>query len=286
MSTPVEKLLKEEQVYFIPKGKDLLVHCMNPEHEDGNPSMRIDKITGMFGCFSCGFKGNIFTHFGAYRDFQTEQIIKVRQKIRDIVVSTVGREIPAGSVPIKGEVKGIPKEVLLEFEAFTSDSDFPGRVVFPIRDICKRIIGFNARLQYSDLTKEKYIVSPPEVDLPLYPAKAKPYFGSIILVEGLFDMINLAYKGLDNAVCCFGTRKLSHRTVKQKLQHYRVQGVTSIHILFDGDDAGRMAARDLKLAIDKYTDFVCEVVYLPDGKDPGELTTQEVKDLKKLMYDR
>ena len=60
----VEELLTSKDVYFIPKGADAIVRCLNPEHDDRNPSMRIDKITGVFQCFSCGYKGNIFTHFG------------------------------------------------------------------------------------------------------------------------------------------------------------------------------------------------------------------------------
>jgi len=60
----VEELLVSRQVYFVPKGADAIVTCLNPEHADSSPSMRIDKITGIFNCFSCGYKGNIFTHFG------------------------------------------------------------------------------------------------------------------------------------------------------------------------------------------------------------------------------
>ena len=60
----VEELLRQRELYFIPKGADFLVSCLNPEHEDKNPSMRIDQITGIYQCFSCEFKGNIFTYFG------------------------------------------------------------------------------------------------------------------------------------------------------------------------------------------------------------------------------
>ena len=50
----VEELLASRNVYFIPKGADCLVSCLHPDHEDRNPSMRIDRITGIFQCFSCG----------------------------------------------------------------------------------------------------------------------------------------------------------------------------------------------------------------------------------------
>ena len=59
----VEELLVEEKVEFKVSPADFVVRCLHPEHDDSNPSMRIDRITGMFNCFSCGFKGNIFKHF-------------------------------------------------------------------------------------------------------------------------------------------------------------------------------------------------------------------------------
>ena len=56
----VEELLVEEKIQFKVSPADFVVKCLNPEHDDTNPSMRIDKITGVYNCFSCGFKGNIF----------------------------------------------------------------------------------------------------------------------------------------------------------------------------------------------------------------------------------
>ena len=50
----VEELLVEEKIAFKQSPADFVVHCLNPEHDDSNPSMRIDKITGVFNCFSCG----------------------------------------------------------------------------------------------------------------------------------------------------------------------------------------------------------------------------------------
>ena len=55
----VEELLQSKHVPFMPKGKDYVVSCLSPEHDDSNPSMRIDQITGIFHCFSCGYKGNL-----------------------------------------------------------------------------------------------------------------------------------------------------------------------------------------------------------------------------------
>ena len=58
----VEELLIEEKIPFKMSPADFIVSCLNPEHDDSNPSMRIDKITGVYNCFSCGYKGNIFKY--------------------------------------------------------------------------------------------------------------------------------------------------------------------------------------------------------------------------------
>ena len=51
----VVDILQERKLEFKVSGRDYLVRCLNPEHEDRNPSMRIDNITGIFNCFSCGY---------------------------------------------------------------------------------------------------------------------------------------------------------------------------------------------------------------------------------------
>mgnify|MGYP003313548700 CR=1 FL=1 len=77
----VEELLVQKDIEFIPKGKDFEVRCINPEHNDRNPSMRIDRITGVFNCFSCEFKGNLFTHFGE----KPNQLQLQREKLKNII---------------------------------------------------------------------------------------------------------------------------------------------------------------------------------------------------------
>ena len=56
----VEELLNQKKIFFTVSGKDFVVGCLNPEHDDSNPSMRIDRVLGIFQCMACGYKGNIF----------------------------------------------------------------------------------------------------------------------------------------------------------------------------------------------------------------------------------
>jgi len=59
----IELLNKQKLVYTL-SGQDFQIKCLNPDHDDRNPSLRVDKVTGVMHCFSCGFRSNIFTHIG------------------------------------------------------------------------------------------------------------------------------------------------------------------------------------------------------------------------------
>jgi DNA primase len=74
-------ILNDRHIKYREAGKDYLVTCINPEHDDSNPSMRIDKVTGIFHCFSCGHKGNIFTKFGAEPNWIDIHIVRLQDKI-------------------------------------------------------------------------------------------------------------------------------------------------------------------------------------------------------------
>jgi len=100
-------------------------------------------------------------------------------------------------------------------------------------------------------------------------------------VEGIFDMLNLYDKGLGCAVCCFGTNTLQ-RDTKLKLLPYKAQGITHIYLLFDGDDAGDKAAKLLKPLIED-EGFIVEIIKLPDGLDPGELSKEDVTGIMEYI---
>ena len=272
----VEELLVSKQVYFIPKGADAIVTCLNPEHDDSSPSMRIDKITGIFNCFSCGYKGNIFTHFGEKANQLQLRRELLKKRIREKRSESVGLSFPNNIAPYVGNWRDIKPETYTKFEAFQShDSDHIGRIVFPIRDISGRIVAFNGRHTTGGVPK--YMISPAAAKMPLFPI-VEPLQGSIILVEGIYDMINLHDKGLTNAICTFGTKNIN----EDKLRMLSIQGVESVDIFFDGDSAGQAAVKDVEI--------MCENVGLAHRNiclmdtDPGELKEKAVQTLKRKLY--
>ena len=59
----IEYILENNDIRYIDYGKNIKIKCINPNHNDKNPSMIIDKKTGLFHCFSCGYSGHISKHF-------------------------------------------------------------------------------------------------------------------------------------------------------------------------------------------------------------------------------
>lgn len=283
-----EEILNKKKIHYNPKGRDLLIRCLNPEHEDKHPSMRIDKITGVFQCWSCGFKGNIFNHFGTKGNILQIKRQKFKDKIAEKLSESVGLDIPSNAVPFSWEWRGISPETYAEFEAFQhNDPSFIGRVVFPIRGPSGRIEAFIGR-HLTEGHEPRYMVYPSKARLPLFPFEVEPIDGRIILVEGIFDMLNLWDKGLRNAQCTFGTRTLLGKDSKgpSRLELLRIRGVYGIDIFFDADEAGRKAAKEVQELCEDRLEFDCRKVSFKQKNDAGELTAPEVMRLKEQLYGR
>lgn len=279
----IETLLSDRDITYVDKGKDLLVKCLNPEHDDQHPSLRIDRETGKFNCFSCGFKGNVFIHFGEYQSRVNDLAFNVRNRIQQIQRDTRGMEVPPGAYPFSEDFRGIRGETFERFNAFLHGEDvYENRIVFPITDVTGTIKCLNGRHKFSD-AKPKYKMYPDGADIPLYPTVKNTDY--MVLVEGLFDMLNLQDKGIENAVCTFGTHNLSFNNAHDKMLPYLIGGVTKILVLMDRDKAGKYAAKKMVDILRIKTR--CEVVDITDfldiGQDPGELTQKEVDQLNRRI---
>ena len=236
----VETLLQNKDIQYIPKGKDYVVRCLNPDHEDRNPSMKIDQITGIYQCFSCGIKGNVYNLFGERANQLQLRRDLFKKKLTEKRAESVGLSFPKDCLPYVGNWRDIKPETYIKFEAFQNQgNDFVGRINFPIRDISGKIVAFQGRHTTNGLPKYKF--SPPGAKLPFFPI-VEFIKGSVVLVEGMFDMLNLHDKGMTNAVCCFGTNNFN----EAKLAMLAVQGAEYVDVFFDGDEAGQKAAEQVK----------------------------------------
>lgn len=280
MSNPVEDLLKEKGVHFSISGKDYVTKCFNPEHKDTNPSFRIDRISGICHCFSCGFKTNIFKFYGLLTNNISIRVVKLKEKLKALSESTNGLDMLDGAVPVTSAFRGISAKTLKYFGAFSTDSidKMQDRIIFPVKDVRDKTVAYIGRHSMSN-GNPRYQNYPAGAVIPMYPLKFNEHYKSIVLVEGIFDMLNCYDKGLHNVVCTFGTSKLLN-DVSSKMLSYKVMGIERVYILYDGDEAGRVAAAKIKPLIEE-AGFTVEIINLPDSTDPGIMSVEDIESLIK-----
>jgi DNA primase len=279
---PVLDLIQKNGLQFQVSGRDYLIKCLNPEHPDTNPSFRVDRISGIAHCFSCGFKTNIFKYYGIFSNPIPIKIAKLKEKLQDLKMQAHGVDLPAGATPFTKTFRGISQQTLKHFEAFYTNQveKLQDRIIFPIKDITGKTAVYVARHMLSN-GNPRYINYPSKVQMPIFPAQIPAGYKSLVIVEGIFDMLNLYDKGLKNVACAFGTNTLQADT-KLKMFPYKAQGISHIYILFDGDDAGKKAAESLKLTLEQL-EFIVEIIKLPDGTDPGDLDQINVQSIAEYI---
>ena len=275
-----EELLRNKKIDYRISGQDAVISCLNPEHDDSNPSMRVDKVTGIFNCFSCSYKGNLFTYFGAPASPLEVRMHRIKEKVNKVKSETVGIQLPKDRVPWKGGgIRNISEETLAIWGAFTWNvPQFENRIIFPIRDVRGKTVALIGR-SLDDFNMNKYFIYPNGAEMPFCPAKVKPIQNRVILVEGIFDALNLWDKGLKNTVCCFGTQQVNW----VKLSLLKLQGVSGVDIMFDGDEAG-VKAGEMAKCLAEQLEMSARVVKLRDNIDPGNLTKPEIERLKNKLY--
>jgi DNA primase len=281
VDTDVERLLNAKSIKYRIQGSDFVIKCLNPNHDDASPSFRVDKIKGIGHCFSCGFKVNIFTYFGVITNLSNIRVLELKEKIRNIMANQNGLEMLDGAVPMNAKFRGISLQTLNNFGAFYTDKvpEMSDRIIFPLKDLKGNTRVFVGRHMLSN-ANPRYMIYPKKVQMLLFPSKLEKPSRSMVLVEGIFDMLNLYDKGLHNVVATMGTNTLGDITkIKEKMLPFKAQGVTKVFICFDGDDAGKEAASKLKPQLE-LTGLEVEIIPLEQGTDPGELSLDDVVSIK------
>ena len=147
---------------------------------------------------------------------------------------------------------------------------FRDRVMFPIRNIKGDCIGFGGRVLGDD--KPKYLNSP---ETPVFSKGRELYglyearnalreHGFALVTEGYMDVVALAQLGFANAVATLGTACTADHV------HKLFRFTDAVVFSFDGDSAGRRAARKaLDAALPYATDVrSIKFLFLPQEHDP------------------
>jgi DNA primase len=171
---------------------------------------------------------------------------------------------------------GIEERVLVEAGLMVKRDDgttsprFRGRLLFPIRDLRGRVVGFGGRILGQG--EPKYLNSP---ETPIFHKGTMLYNlheakqairreEEVILVEGYFDVLRLVLSGTENVVAPMGTAltpdqaALLHRFAKAAL------------LLYDSDSAGLRATFRTADECLRHGMRV-KVATMPEGEDPDTL---------------
>ena len=157
---------------------------------------------------------------------------------------------------------------------------FRDRIMFPIRNVKGECIGFGGRVLGDE--KPKYLNSP---ETPVFSKGRELYglfearsalreMGYVLVTEGYMDVVALAQLGFPNAVATLGTACTPDHV--QKLFRF----TDSVVFSFDGDSAGRRAARK---ALDGALPYATDVrsvkfLFLPTEHDPDSYIREFGKD--------
>ena len=153
---------------------------------------------------------------------------------------------------------------------------FRSRIIFPIKSMSGRVLGFGGRILDNSKNIAKYINSPESL---IY-QKSKVLYGifegkqSIVkndncfLVEGYTDVIKMHQSGITNVVSSSGTALTENQI---RLISRLTKNIT---VLFDGDAAGsRAALRGIDLILAQ--DMNVQVCNLPNGEDPDSFVSEK-----------
>ncbi len=152
---------------------------------------------------------------------------------------------------------------------------FKGRVMFPIKSMSGRVLGFGGRILVTDKKAAKYLNSP---ESDIY-HKSKVLYGiydakqsiakedNCYLVEGYTDVIQFHQTGITNVVSSSGTALTSEQI---RLINRLTKNIT---VLFDGDAAGmRASLRGIDLILGQGMNV--RVCTFPEGEDPDSFARQ------------
>ena len=161
---------------------------------------------------------------------------------------------------------------------------FRNRIIFPIRDVLGRVIGFGARTIGDD--EPKYLNSP---ETMLY-HKGNSLYGLyesrtaikdndyIILLEGYLDVLALWQAGYGNAIASLGTAFTEEQA--NIIKRY----TSNIIICYDGDSAGVNAALKAINTMKNF-DLNIKVVSIPNSLDPDDYIKEYGKDKFNILLE-
>ena len=291
----VKNILDSLGIKYTDHGDYYKFRCINPAHDDKDPSMTMLKDTGYFQCWSCSTKGSIkrFVEFFPGMDagkfdslsweFQSNLNNYSQQKMTDIGNGFIRpRE---HSIIIEGELLNVyaNSEVLAYLRTRNCDDNFinafrlqycffakvngtvfENRITVPVLENNKMVnlegrtfkVGAGKKVIYPKFSKAGCLFNYDNLNLE------EPVY----MAEGIFDLPNV-HKVTQNVTSCFGSNM-------SRSQLDLLKDMKTLHIFPDNDEAGYKMLQQIYKAMN-HEFWVCPV---PEHrKDAGECSVDEIK---------
>lgn len=273
-------------------GDEFVAHC--PKHrertgrEDAHPSWSINLNTGLFICFSCGYRGSIVSLIADLRglSFEDAKTLTVKPDIQHSV-----SRIPGAYIPVPQTIEFLPESRL---SAFSSP---------PRWARARRKVSAEACSLYGvrwDLVREMWITPIREAtsaglmgwqeksetervfrNFPTSVKKSRTLFGydvftggRMVVVESPLDAVRLWSEGVTGAVATYGA-------IVSKAQILLMSAADEVVFALDNplmDEAGKKASIQLLTETKGVLKSVRFFDYSGvEAKDPGDMTHEQIE---------
>lgn len=239
------------------RGDEINGYCAAHEqrtgHIDHNPSWWINSDSGAFICFSCGWKGNLYSLVSYIQDIEYAKVADWLGSAASLTARfdrlTVEKRKPIEDVTVVTESMlsafVSPSEEALTARGLSSNAarvyglrwdDRAGNWVIPIREpLTGGLLGW----QEKGFSHRYFNNKPVKVK------KSGSLFGyenykggDMIVVESPLDVVRLSSIGIDGAVATYGA-------IVSQPQFNLIRGADRIIFAMDNDDAGKASSQSL-----------------------------------------
>lgn len=252
--------------------------------------MTVPKSTGKYQSAKQDY-GDIFEVLAEVSDFYAEQLQPATAAADYLqkrgITEATAKTFSLGFAPANSSLTGKFSAKSLLAGGVTSEKNgrvydrMQGRLIFPIKDRRRRVVGFGGRALGDK--QPKYLNSP---ETAIF-SKSRELYGlaellekhnkpaQIIIVEGYMDVLALAQNDIGFAVAVLGTA-----ICKMQIE-LLWRWTDELVFCFDGDKAGKKATwGGVKVALNCLQDGKqAKIITLPEGEDPDSYVKKHGKDV-------
>jgi DNA primase len=295
-------LLRRYQVKLRRSGPDQYRGCCPIHGGQGRDAFPANLTRNIFHCFSCGAGGSVLDFVAAMekcslREAALKLASETAAPVPPVTEAPAARQLVTRKSKVPGPLgfalrgvdrshpylasRGIQKATAEHFGIgwYRGPGIFSGRLVIPIHNERGELIAYCGRA-VDDAGQPRYRFPSgfpkSEVLFNLHRAAATGR-QAVVVVEGFFDCLKVHQAGVPTVVALMGAA-LYESQQRALLQHFQ-----HVILMLDGDPAGRLATANLTPTLRPHISV--EVIHLPDGVQPDQLSSDALRELLQTRND-